>query len=198
MQFTRQSLIAAYHAHSDRIAYDSVPADLAATLTPAAVLIPVIERPDGLGVLLTQRSDLLKNHAGQISFPGGRYDEGDESLEQTALRETAEEIGLLSRHIELIGPIATYATVSKYVITPFLALVSPDFKLCLQTEEVADTFEAPLDHLLNPTHHVRREVVLEGRRRIYYEISWQGWNIWGATAAMLRNLGRQLSPERYL
>lgn len=197
MGFDREGLVSAYRRHEDAIGRDSIPADLVATLTPAAVLVPVVLRPEGLSVLLTQRSEALKNHAGQISFPGGRQDPGDPDLAFTALRETEEEIGLAPERVELVGPLATYATITRFVITPFLGLVQPDFSLRLQADEVVDAFEAPLDFLLDPVNHRRRELIYEGRPRSYYEIPWQGRHIWGATAAMLRNLSRHLSPERY-
>lgn len=195
--FTRDTLIAAYQAHQGAIARDSIAPELTANLTPAAVLIPIVTYPDGLRVLLTQRSERLKNHAGQISFPGGRFDPTDADLAHTALRETREEIGLGPEYIHLLGPIATYATITRFVITPYLALVEPGFDLVLQIDEVDEAFEAPLDYLLDPRHHLQHEIRFEDRVRHYHSIPWEGRNIWGATASMLRNLGRHIAPELY-
>ncbi|MBI2380172.1 MAG: CoA pyrophosphatase [Gammaproteobacteria bacterium] len=193
----RDSLIDAYHGNLAAIRRDSVPEDSIAGLTPSAVLIPVVDRPEGLSVLLTRRSDQLKNHAGQISFPGGRYDPEDGDLRRTALRETEEEIGLTADWIEVIGPIATWATISHFLVTPYLALVRPGFDLRLHADEVDEAFEAPLDFLLEPANQRRHDIVFEGRRRFYHEILWQDRRIWGATASMLRYLSQHLLPERH-
>lgn len=197
MHLDRDALLTRYHANLRAIARDSVPAERAQHLTPSAVLIPIVERAEGLTVLLTRRSERLKNHAGQISFPGGRQDPG-ESLERTALRETHEEIGLSSDWIELVGPIASWATITGFLVTPYLALVRPGYALTLHEVEVDEAFEAPLDFLLEPANQCRRDFVHEGRHRFYYEIPWGERHIWGATASMLRYLGQHLLPERYV
>ncbi|MBL8330514.1 MAG: CoA pyrophosphatase [Rubrivivax sp.] len=162
--------------------------------TPAAasVLVPLVQREDGLHVLLTRRTDHLHDHAGQISFPGGRRDEGDADVFATALRETEEEVGLSRRHIQILGQLPTYTTVTHYVVTPVVALVRPPFELNLDSFEVAEAFEVPLPFLMTPAHHQRHVFEMEGQRRQFLSMPWRqdgrDYFIWGATAAMLRNL----------
>jgi 8-oxo-dGTP pyrophosphatase MutT (NUDIX family) len=159
--------------------------------TEASVLVPLVQRDDGLHVLLTRRTDHLHDHAGQISFPGGRRDAGDVDVEATALRETEEEVGLARRHIEIIGRLPTYTTVTHYVVTPVVALVQPPFELNLDSFEVAEAFEVPLPFLMAPQHHQRHLFEFAGERRQFLSMPWRSggreYFIWGATAAMLRN-----------
>jgi 8-oxo-dGTP pyrophosphatase MutT (NUDIX family) len=159
-------------------------------LRRAAVLVPLVERPEGLSVLLTKRTDHLSSHAGQISFPGGRAEELDSSPIETALRETEEEIGLHRRHVEIIGVLPEHVTISAYRVTPVVALVQPPFELSADPGEVADIFEVPLGFLMSGANHERRSVALpEGKgTRTFYAMPYQDYFIWGATAAMLRNL----------
>ena len=166
-------------------------------LRPAAVLVPLVQRADGLHVLLTRRTDHLHDHAGQVSFPGGRVDAGDVDAEATALRETEEEVGLARSHIDILGRMPTYTTVTRYQVTPVVALVQPGFTLTLDAFEVAEAFEVPLAYLMNPAHHQRHAFEFAGARRQFLSMPWQGvgtageprqFFIWGATAAMLRNL----------
>lgn len=163
---------------------------------PAAVLIPLVDRPAGPTVLLTQRAAHLHDHAGQISFPGGRVDEGDRDPVHTALREAAEEIGVTAAHIEVIGSLPTYLTVTGYSVTPVVSLVRPGFTLTLDAFEVAAAFEVPLAFLMDPANHERRAVEIDGQRRSFYAMPYEAdgrrYFIWGATAAMLRNLYRFL------
>lgn len=166
--------------------------------TPAAVLVPLVQRPDGLNVLLTRRTDHLRDHAGQVSFPGGRSEPEDHGPAGTALRETEEEVGLAPRHVQVIGQMPTYTTVTSYVVTPVVALVQPPFELKLDTFEVAEAFEVPLAFLMNPAHHQRHRFSYEGGERQFLSMPWHGplgneYFIWGATAAMIRNLYRFLS-----
>ncbi|MBL0090379.1 MAG: CoA pyrophosphatase [Ideonella sp.] len=163
----------------------------------AAVLIPLVMRDDGLHVLLTRRTDHLRDHAGQISFPGGRSEDHDGSAQATALRETEEEVGLHRRHVEVIGTLPIYRTVTSYVVTPVVALVQPDFTLALDSFEVAEAFEVPLQFLMTPAHHRRHAFEMLGQPRRFLSMPWVGQDpaglpreyfIWGATAAMLRNL----------
>lgn len=167
--------------------------------TSASVLVPLVQREDGLRVLLTQRTAHLHDHAGQISFPGGRVEDDDHDAVATALRETEEEVGLARRHIEVLGTLPTYTTVTRFVVTPVVALVTPPFSLVLDSFEVAEAFEVPLTFLMNPAHHRRHEVDLSGVRRHFLSMPWQppereqAYFIWGATAAMLRNLYRALA-----
>ena len=163
---------------------------------PAAVLVPLVDRPAGLSVLLTRRAAHLHDHAGQISFPGGRVDAGDVDAVATALRETEEEIGLARSEVEILGRLPDYLTATSYSVTPVVGLVSPPLALRLDAFEVAEAFEVPLAFLMDPAHHERRLIEFGGQARRFYAMPWQGehrYFIWGATAAMLRNLYRFLS-----
>jgi 8-oxo-dGTP pyrophosphatase MutT (NUDIX family) len=159
-------------------------------LKRAAVLVPLVQRADGLSVLLTQRTDHLANHAGQVSFPGGRTEELDSSPIETALRESEEEIGLHRRHVEIVGVLPDYVTGTGYLVTPVVALVAPPFELAADPNEVAEIFEVPLAFLMDGAHHLRQSIDLpEGAgRRSFYAMPYQRYYIWGATAGMLRNL----------
>ncbi len=167
---------------------------LPARLTAAAVLVPVVNRPEGLTMLLTVRTSHLRDHAGQVSFPGGRMEEG-ETPEETALREAQEEIGLLPERVRLLGRLPTYNTVTGFSIEPVVALVEPPFDLQLADFEVAETFEPPLSFLMDAERHEYRERLYQGQMRHYWAIPWQGYNIWGATAAILVNLARRMNPS---
>lgn len=165
--------------------------------TVAAVLVPLVQRQDGLHVLLTRRTDHLRDHAGQISFPGGRAEAEDLDAEATARREAEEEVGLKPEVIEAIGRLPVYTTVTHFVVTPVVALVQPSFELALDSFEVAEAFEVPLAYLMNPANHRRHVFPYEGGQRQFLSMPWQGrgsdglpreYFIWGATAAMLRNL----------
>ena len=157
------------------------------TYKPAAVLIPLVQRTS-LTLLLTQRPLHMKHHPGQISFPGGRVEASDVDATATALRETQEEIGLAREHIEVIGTLPAYHTVTNYAVTPVVALVLPPFELTLDSNEVADAFEVPLDFVLDPANHEKRSRAWFGRERNFYAMPYEDKFIWGATAAMLRNL----------
>lgn len=158
----------------------------------AAVLVPIVERAEGLTLLLTQRASHLKNHPGQISFPGGRVESADEGPIAAALRETEEEIGLSRTHVSPVGYLADHAVISGYVVTPVVAFVRPGFALALDATEVEEVFEVPLAFVLDPVHYVPRELSFHGHRFIAYDIPYEGRNIWGATAAMLISLSRLL------
>lgn len=159
-------------------------------LRRAAVLVPIVRRPVGLTVLLTQRTEHLTNHAGQVSFPGGRAEEDDSSPIETALRETEEEIGLTRRHVEIIGVLPDHVTASAYIVTPVVGLVTPPFDLTAESNEVADIFEVPLTFLMDGMNHQRMSFDLPdgGGRRSFYAMPYERFFIWGATAGMLRNL----------
>lgn len=157
-------------------------------IRPAAVLVPVVDRDDELTVLFTRRTAHLHDHAGQISFPGGRAEEGDPSPGDTALRETAEEIGLAPGRVSILGQLGEYITVTGYRVTPVVGLVTPPFELKLDDFEVAEAFEVPLAHLLDPANHQRNLLVHEGTERYYYAMPYGRHYIWGATAGMLMNL----------
>jgi 8-oxo-dGTP pyrophosphatase MutT (NUDIX family) len=157
-------------------------------LVPAAVLVPLVSRPDGLTVLLTQRTAHLSNHAGQVSFPGGRIEEHDCDPVAAALRETEEEIGLPASSVELLGWLDDYVTGTGFRIHPVVGLVEPPLTLSPDPFEVAEVFEVPLDFVLDPANHQRHVRMFEGRKRPYYAIPYEGRFIWGATAGMLINL----------
>lgn len=160
-------------------------------ITPAAVLVPIVER-DEPTVILTVRADSVRRHAGQIAFPGGRIDPSDESPVMAALREAEEEIGLPRHLVQVVGTGDCYRTITGFAVTPVVAIVPPDLPLVAQPEEVAAIFEAPLEHLLDRRNHLLRTVEWRGSERTFYEIEWQGRRIWGATAAMIVNLSRRL------
>ena len=159
-------------------------------LTPASVLIPLVMHDDAITVLLTQRTAHLHDHAGQISFPGGRAEPHDASPVETALREAQEEVGLAPHHVEVLGTMPDYFTISNYRVTPVVALLSPPFDLQADPGEVAQIFEVPLAFLMDGRHHQRHMMDLpDGQgRRGFYAMHYQEYFIWGATAAMLRNL----------
>jgi len=156
----------------------------------AAVLIAVTDRPDP-GVILTVRREHLRTHAGQVAFPGGRLDPGEDAI-AAALREAEEEILLDPATVEIVGQIEPYRTVTSYVVTPVLGVVPPDLPLEAHEHEVADWFEAPLGFILDPGNQQLRSALFQGATRHYYEIIWNDRRIWGATAAMIVNLSRRL------
>lgn len=153
--------------------------------TPAAVLIPIVNRPEGLTLLLTQRADSLPDHPGQISFPGGRQEPEDGSSADTALRESDEEIGLPPDRVEILGAIGRYETVTGYSVTPVAGWVEPPFELAPDPIEVADVFEVPLSFVLDPANFIQGEREVSGRTRSYFAVPYGERYIWGATAAMI-------------
>ena len=159
---------------------------------PAAVLVPLVARGQVPTVLLTRRTDHLHHHPGQISFPGGRVEDADTSPIDTALRETEEEIGLHRRHVELIGTLPDYLTGTGFRVTPVVGLVTPPFELTLDAFEVAEAFEVPLSHFLDPANHEQHSIVHEGRVRQFHAMPYQGYFIWGATAGIIMSLYRVL------
>lgn len=158
----------------------------------AAVLAPIIKRPEGWTMLFTQRTEETPAHPGQISFPGGRVQEEDGGPLQTALRETEEEIGLTRGFIEPLGAWDLYQTGSGFRITPVVGLVEPGFELTLCDREVASVFEAPLDFLFDPANHEKNGAMWNGRERYYWAMHYQDKRIWGVTAGMLHALYERL------
>ncbi|MEO3434174.1 CoA pyrophosphatase [Inquilinus sp. CAU 1745] len=166
-----------------------------ASLREAAVLIPLVEREDGLHILLTLRTDHLAAHAGQISFPGGRTEEEDEDALDAALRETEEEIGLPREKIDIMGRLDTYVTRTGFRIVPFVGLVRPPFTLEPDPFEVAEVFEVPLGFVLGPGKPERHSRIFQGRERFFYVFPYGERFIWGATAGMLLNLREALEVD---
>jgi 8-oxo-dGTP pyrophosphatase MutT (NUDIX family) len=170
--------------------HDTRPADR--VLKPAAVLIPIIERREVLRVLFTRRADHLARHAGQVSFPGGRFHEDDADPVAAALRETEEEVGLARAFVEVRGELDRYETGTGFEIHPFVGFVREGFELKIDKSEVAEAFEVPLAFLMDPTNHEPRTSTWQGRERRYYGMTYDGHYIWGATAGILINLYERL------
>jgi 8-oxo-dGTP pyrophosphatase MutT (NUDIX family) len=164
-------------------------------LRPAAVLVPLIDRAEGMSVLLTQRTAHLSAHAGQISFPGGRMEESDADAIATALRETEEEVGLPRDKVSVIGRLDTYVTGTGFEITPIVGIIEPGYTLTIDPYEVAEAFEVPLSYVLDRRNHNRQDRESAGRVRVFYVLPYEGRNIWGATAGMLVNLADVLNAE---
>ena len=167
-----------------------LPGEREKAVVPAAVLIAITDRPQP-GVILTIRREHLRTHAGQIAFPGGRLDPGENAVE-AALREANEEILLDSAAVEVVGSIEEYRTVTGFVVTPVIGVVPPDIPLEAHEHEVAGWFEAPLDFVLDPANQHQRSALFQGRMRHYYEIIWKDHRIWGVTAAIIVNMSRRL------
>lgn len=158
----------------------------------AAVLIAITDRAEP-GVVLTQRTETLRKHPGQVAFPGGSIDPEDGGPIIAALREAEEEIALPRGEVEIIDTLERYRTVTGFDVTPVLGTVRPNLKLIPAEAEVADVFEVPLAFLLNPANHRQAHAIYQGKERRYYEILWEDRRIWGATAAMIINLSRRLN-----
>ncbi|HEY3076436.1 MAG TPA: CoA pyrophosphatase [Burkholderiales bacterium] len=166
-----------------------------AGVTPAAVLVPIVAHADGLTVLFTRRTVHLKAHSGQVSFPGGRAEPGDPTIEFTALREAEEEIGLPARRVEVLARLPEYFTRTGFRVTPVIGLIQPPLELVPDSREVDEVFEVPLAFILDPANHRRATRELNGRTVAYYVIEHHGRTIWGATAGMLVNLCRSLAAD---
>jgi 8-oxo-dGTP pyrophosphatase MutT (NUDIX family) len=160
----------------------------AESLIAASVLVPIVRRQPNLTVLLTQRTAHLRDHAGQVSFPGGRQEASDSSPVMTALREAREEVGLEPDQVEVLGSLAEFRTSTGFVVTPVVGLVSPPLNLKLDDFEVEDVFEPPLEFLLDAANFSRQRLEYQGTWREYWAVPWQERYIWGATAGMLVKL----------
>ncbi len=161
-------------------------------LRGAAVLIPVVDRGDHSTMLLTKRAETLRNHTGQVAFPGGRIDPDDASPEHAALRETSEEIGLGAEHVEIVGRMPDYVSGSGYRITPVLSVVRPGFDLVLNPDEVEAAFEVPLAFLMDPVNHARGSRFWGDQEWFFYDMPYAGQRIWGVTAGIIRTLYERL------
>jgi len=163
------------------------------TLRPAAVLVPLIARPTGPGVLLTRRSVLLRHHPGQIAFPGGKMDDTDASIEAAALREAEEEIGLQPASVRVLGRLDTHETVTGFAVTPVVGTLAGDFDPSPHDAEVAEVFEVPLSFLLDTANLQIHERDWQGRKRAYYAIPYGPYYVWGATARMLKGFADRMA-----
>lgn len=166
---------------------------LPATFSPAAVLIPVLDRPQGLSLLLTERAQAMRTHAGQIAFPGGRIEPGDADAAAAALREAEEEVGLAREFVDVLGYLDDQVVVSGFRVTPVVGLVRPGFALRLDPTEVARVFEVPLDYVIDPKNHRPRRVLLGGQELHLKDLAYEGDTIWGATGGMLIALAATLA-----
>ncbi len=182
------------HFHHFRVPHVEPDYPLKKAGRPAAVLIPLVDYGNALSVLLTERAYHLKHHPGQISFPGGGVDKSDASLSDTALREAHEEIGLPPTNVQVIGSLPRYRTISKYEITPVVGFVNPNFKPVVDKNEVESAFEVPLAHVLNRKNHLVHTTHRNHQAFPIYFIPWKDKMIWGATAALLRNLSHHIHP----
>ncbi len=164
-------------------------------IVPAAVLVPILERAEGMTVLLTRRTDHLARHAGQVSFPGGRADPEDETPAATALREANEEIGLALEHVSVAGRLDNYLVGTGYRVTPVVGVVSPSARITHAEDEVAEVFEVPLAFVRDAGNYRHEEMTLKGFTRRFHALSYREHHIWGATAAILVNLRKALGPS---
>ncbi len=166
------------------------------TVTPAAVLCPIVERPSGYNLILTRRAEHLSKHPGQIAFPGGKVDPDDPSPMAAALREAEEEVGLSREQVDVLGAFNPYITGTGFRVTPFVGLVHPAFRPITDDGEVAEVFEAPFDFVMNPANIQIRTGFWRGKERSTYAIPWNGYDIWGATAGMLKALSDRIDAVR--
>lgn len=162
------------------------------TFKPAAVLVPIVMRQAEPSVILTRRASHLKKHAGQISFPGGRAEDADDSIVHTALRESEEEIGLNPNLVDVVGTLSTYVTVTQYSVVPVVGLVEPDFDLTPEEGEVSEIFEVPLGFLLDKSNHQKHSGFHNGIERFWYAMPYNDYYIWGATAGMIKDLSERV------
>ncbi|MGF9691845.1 MULTISPECIES: CoA pyrophosphatase [unclassified Rhizobium] len=186
-------VVDAWRDHGDHLLNPEMLAEVERlSLKDAAVLVPVIDDPDGAKVILTQRTSGLRKHSGQIAFPGGAIDPEDGAAEIAALREAEEEIGLDRRFVEPVGRLPDYLAASGFRITPVLSVVQRGFELSLNPTEVDAVFEVPLAFLMDPDNHVEGSREWQGMVRRFYQMPYGDWNIWGITAGIVRTLYERL------
>jgi 8-oxo-dGTP pyrophosphatase MutT (NUDIX family) len=164
-------------------------------LRDASVLVPITIGPSGLEIIFTKRSAKMRHHPGQISFPGGKYDETDISFAHTALREAEEEIGLAQSDVEIIGALPKHETITSFLVHPYVGLVPESFNAKIQTGEVDEVFSAPLEHLINPENYLIDGRIWQGPKRHYFVVPYGPYYIWGATARMLRMLAQIMDQD---
>ncbi len=188
----RDTIIAALHPDRSVEIEDESYLEIEREYREAAVLIPITDRTEP-GVILTQRPDWLRSHAGQVAFPGGKIDAADSDAVAAALREAEEELALPREHVDVLGEADIYLTGSGYRIAPVVGIIPPDLPLIANPDEVSDWFEVPLSFLLDPVNLERRQGIWQGQNRHYYDMNWQGRRIWGVTAGIIANLARRIS-----
>ena len=188
----RQALMADGRPSSDYDLNPDVVLPEDRSLRDAAVMIPIVDRPEGAGVILTKRSSALKHHPGQIAFPGGKVDPSDDGVTGAALREAWEEIGLPEDQADVLGSLPPHETVTGFRVTPILAMIASGFSPRPEPGEVAEVFEAPLFHVLNSDNYLTESRRWRGQRRYYFTVPWGPYYIWGATARMLRALADRM------
>ncbi|WP_417593483.1 CoA pyrophosphatase [Parasphingorhabdus sp.] len=190
-----KALVKGHESNLDHLLYNEHDhIDDLKVLRDAAVLIAVTDRSDP-GVIFVQRPLHMRNHPGQVAFPGGKIDPGDRDPIDAALREAHEEVALDRGHVDIIGMTDSFQSGSGYNIQPVLSVIPPDLPFVADPGEVESWFEAPLDFLLDPKNRTIHEGIWNGRKRHYYEIYWQDYRIWGITAGILNNLGKRLGWE---
>ena len=192
LDLPHDAMLAPVSAGDHVLSPSAFPAEVSKPGRPAAVLVPIVAREEGATVLLTRRAARLRQHSGQIAFPGGKIDPQDETPVAAALREAFEEIGLHGRHIDPLGYLDIYATGTGFRIFPVVAIVRPPFELSLNAEEVDDVFEVPVRFLMDPANHQLHTREVESGARRFHAMPYEGRFIWGATAGMLKNLHARL------
>lgn len=199
LDFIRQAFSASVDWQVEPVFTESFQADSLDLIgiVQAAVFVPLVQRQDGLYLLFTRRASHLYDHAGQICFPGGRIEDSDKDAVAAALRETHEEIGVSSEYIQLIGTQPGFLTSTRFTMKPVIGYVRPGFTIRPDLTEVAEVFEVPLSFLMDPSHHfLHRAHLPDGGHRFYFSMPWKEYFIWGATAALIRNLYHFLSAAQ--